>query len=104
MTPEGVRRRDPTAALSEKRGANQSEGTFDVAHDERRIDPNDAITDALERRVTARVSGCALAMICAVDFNHETLRGSQEVRDEATEQRHLTAKDHAQVTGANALP
>jgi hypothetical protein len=34
-------------------------------------------------------------VIRAIDLNHETLRGSQEVSDEAPEQRHLTTKDDA---------
>ncbi|MEO6598558.1 MAG: hypothetical protein ABIQ16_01705 [Polyangiaceae bacterium] len=36
----------------------------------------------------ARISASALSVIRAIDLNHEPLRGSQEVCDEAPEQRH----------------
>jgi hypothetical protein len=34
-------------------------------------------------------------VIRTIDLNHETLSGSQEIRDEAPEQRRLPPKDHA---------
>ena len=39
-----------------------------------------------------------------IDLNHEALRGSQGVSDEAPEQRHLPAKHDAQAAPANASP
>ena len=73
------------ARLAAKRGANTVEGAFDVADDERGFEPHDAIAGALERRVTARVSTPTLGVVRAIDLNHEALRGSHEIRDEATE-------------------
>jgi len=43
-------------------------------------------------------------VIRAIDLDHEALRGSQEVCDEAPEQGHLAAKDYAQPTPAEARP
>src|SRR4051812_44447275 len=91
-------------ALSQRVQPDALESTLDVADDQRCIDANDAIPSALERRITPRVSARALAVIRAIDLNHEPLRGSQEVRDEAPEQRHLAAKEHAQAAAANASP
>ncbi len=88
----------------EQRRADLSERAIDVTDQERGFDTNHAIAGALERRITARVSARALAVIRAIDLNHETLRGRQEVSDEAPEQRHLTAKDHAQAPAADVLP
>ena len=83
----------------------------DLAHPDARevgrgssFDANDAISGALERRITTGVNAPALSVILAVDLNHETLRGSQEVCDEATEQRHLPAKDHAELPAAKMVP
>ena len=94
----------PTADLSEKRRADEREGTFDIADDERRFDSKDAIAGVLERRISARVSGSALAVVRAIDLNHEALRGRVEVGDEATEQGYLATNDDAQAAPANALP
>jgi len=71
------------------------QSTLDVANDQRCVDANDAKPTALERRIPARVSATALAVIRAIYLNHEALRGSQEIRDEAPEQRHLPADDYA---------
>ena len=89
---------------SDERRANATYGELDVADHERRFDANAAISGALERRITTGVSASALGVILAVDLNHETLRGSQEVCDEATEQRHLPAKDHAELPAAEMVP
>jgi hypothetical protein len=78
-----------------ERESDALESTLDVADDERRFDPNDAISGALQRCIPARVTACALGVIRAIDLNHETLSGSKEIRDEAPEQRHLPAKDDA---------
>jgi len=43
-------------------------------------------------------------VIHAIDFDHETLRGSVEIRDEATQQRHLAAKHYAELAATNAIP
>jgi len=59
---------------------------------------------ALERPITGAVSAPAFAVIRAVDLRHEALRGSQEICDEAPEQWHLPAKEHAQTAPTNALP
>ena len=88
----------------DERRANAIEGDFHIASEERRFGPNDAITGALERRITARVSGRAFAVVRAVDLNHEALRGSEEIRDEAPEHGHLPAKDYAQAAPADASP
>ena len=84
--------------------ADLSDRALDVADYERRFDPNDAITGTRERHITAGVGARSFAVILAIDFNHEALRGSQEVRDEAAEQRYLAAKEHAQTAPANAVP
>jgi hypothetical protein len=49
------------------------------------LDPNDTISGALERNIAAGVGALALTVIRAIDLNHEALRGSQEVCDEAPE-------------------
>jgi hypothetical protein len=59
--------------------------TLDIANDERCVDPNDTISGALERNIAAGVGALALTVIRAIDLNHEALRGSQEVCDEAPE-------------------
>lgn len=61
---------------------------------------SDGCASELERRATAG----ALAVIRAIDVNHEALRGSQEICDEAPEQWHLPAKDDAQAAPANLSP
>jgi hypothetical protein len=86
---------DGCARSPPERAPDAFEGTFDVADDERCLKTNDAVASELERRIPARVTAGALAVIRAIDLNHETLSGSQEIRDEAAEQRHLTAKDYA---------
>lgn len=81
-----------------------SERRVEIADDERRIDPKDAIAGALEGRITARVRSRLIRVIRAVDFDREALSRRKEVSDEATEQRHLPAKDHAQAVAANLRP
>jgi len=61
---------DPRAGLPHKRGSDLYQSTLDVANDERRFHPNDAISGALERRITAGVSATAFAVIRTVDLNH----------------------------------
>src|SRR6185369_17162558 len=90
--------------LGEERSADTSDGTFDIAHDERRFEPENAISGADERRISARVGAGTLGVVDAIDLEHETLRGCVEVCDEATEQRHLPAKEHAEPPAANARP
>ena len=93
------------ALLSRKeRRADGTKSALDVAEDQRGFEPHDAISGALERRITARVGTAASTVVGAIDFDHETLRGSQEVRDETPEQWDLPAKDDAQATPANAPP
>jgi hypothetical protein len=110
-TPDAATRNEPpraaegpTADLSEKRRADERERSFDIADDERRLDSKDAIAGALKRCVSPRVGASTFDVIHAIDFDHETLRGSVEVRDEATEQRNLAAKHHAELPPANAIP
>jgi hypothetical protein len=69
----------------EKRRPDAMKRTLDIANDQRCVDLNDTISGALERNITAGVSPLALAVIRAIDLNHEALRGSQEVCDEAPE-------------------
>ena len=94
----------PTADLGKKRCADHTHSSLDVSDDEGGLDPNDAISGALERRISARIREPALAVIRAIDLDDEALRGSQKVRDEATEQRHLPTKEHTQAAAANASP
>ena len=61
--------------------------------DERRFEPKHAIASARKCRVKARIGVLTLAVIRAIDPNHETLRVSREVRDEAPERSHLPAKE-----------
>jgi hypothetical protein len=84
--------------------ADGSKRTLDVADDQRRFDPNDVISSALERRITAGVGALASTVVRAIDLDHETLRGSKEIRNETPEQRHLPANDRAQALAADALP
>jgi len=58
-------------------------GALDIAHHERRINPNDVIAGTLERGIAAGIGAAAFGVIRAIDLNNETLRGSQEVRNEA---------------------
>jgi hypothetical protein len=85
----------PTADLSQKRRADDREGTRDIARDERRFETHDAVPGAFERCVSPRVSTPTFDVVRAIDLDHETLRGSKEIRDEAPEQRDLPAKDDA---------
>ena len=73
------------------------------SRDERRFDSNDAISGAFERCVSPPVGPSTFAVIHAIDFDHETLRGSVEIRDEATQQRHLAAKHYAELAATNAI-
>ena len=97
-TPDAAPRSEPPRAaegpatvLGEERSADTSEGSFDIAPDERRIEPNHAIVGgACERRIMPRISVRPIGMILAIDL--ESLRGGVEGRDEAPEQRHLATK------------
>ena len=66
--------------------------------------PHDAISRALERRIPAGIRAPSLAVIRAIDLDYEALRGRQEVRDEAPEQWHLPAKEHAEPPPAEMVP
>jgi hypothetical protein len=66
---------------------------LDIADNERCFEAHDAIAGALERRITARISMPTLGVICAVDLNHELLRGRQEIRDEAPELAEMLDED-----------
>lgn len=59
-----------------KRRLNALESTLDVADDERGLDANDAISGALERGITARVTASTLPVTRAIDLNHEALSGA----------------------------
>ena len=60
----------PTAELGEERCADTSEGTFDIAHDKRCFEPENAISGACERRIPARVGAGTLGVIDAIDLEH----------------------------------
>jgi hypothetical protein len=84
--------------------ADSRDSALDVTSDERRRNAKHTIAWALERRITARVSASVLAVIRAIDLNHETLRGSEKIRNEEPEQWYLPTKDDAQATPANVSP
>ena len=64
-------------------GSNAVKSEFDVVRHERCLDAHDAIAGAFESGIAARIMAAALTVIRAVDLDHEALRGSQEVCDEA---------------------
>ena len=87
-----------------ERRAHERGGRLDVSHHERRSEPKHAVARASQHRIAAGVSAILLSVIPAIDLNHEPLSRRQEISDEATEQRHLAAEDHAEPAAANANP
>jgi hypothetical protein len=100
-----ILRVDGHALQDGRHSANDDESNVMAGEDFNQPEnPSDAISGALKRRITAGVSAGAPTVVRAIDLDHETLRGSQEVRDETPEQRHLPAKHDAEPPPANALP
>lgn len=83
---------------------NLEKRRLDVPHNERRIQPEDPIATPSQHGIAARIRGCLPAVIPAIDLNHEPHRWREKISDEATEQRHLTAKHNAQPPPTNARP
>jgi hypothetical protein len=92
------------ARSSEQRLAYASHGRLDIAHDERRIQPEHAISRASQHRITSLISPHPLGVIAAINLDHKPPRGRIEIRDEAPKQRHVPAKHHAQPPPANTSP
>ena len=94
------RRRDSTR----ERGAHSRDRGLDVAHDQCRIQPQNAISAASEHGIAARIRACLSGVMPAIDLDDEALSRRQKVSNEPTEERNLAAKHDAKATPANAGP
>ena len=75
----------------------------ELEHHERRIEPEDGVARAPESPITPTIGGRNARMMGAVDLDDEAHLGSEPVRNEPTEQRHLPTERDAELARAKRV-
>ena len=84
-------------------GADEGEGGGEVVLDEVGGDVEDAVAGALQVGVANGVETDAVCVHAAVDFDHETAGGADDIRDVAADD-HLPAEGKAETAAAKLGP